>query len=165
MKLFEISAQFHELEKLADSDEIPAEVIRDTLESVDAAFEDKAVAVAKMVLSLEAEATAIDAAADQMIDRAKRVQKRADSLRAYLLFQFQSIDKKRIETDELVLNRRANPVAVQITNEHAIPEQFWVQPPPPAKRIDKKAVKDALQAGTIIEGAFLESGERLEIKL
>lgn len=165
MKLFEISAQFHELEKLADSDEIPAEVIRDTLESVDAAFEDKAVAVAKMVLSLEAEATAIDAAADQMIDRAWRVQKRANSLRAYLLFQFQSIDKKRIETDELVLNRRANPVAVQITNEHAIPEQFWVQPPPPAKRIDKKAVKDALQAGTIIEGAFLESGERLEIKL
>ena len=165
MKLFEISAQFHELEKLADSDEIPAEVIRDTLESVEASFEDKAVAVAKMVLSLEAEAAAINDAAKKMEARSRSAQRRADSLRAYLLFQFQSIDKKRIETDELVLNRRANPVAVQITNEHAIPPEFWVQPEPPPKRIDKKAVKDALQAGAMIDGAFLESGERLEIKL
>jgi hypothetical protein len=31
--------------------------------------------------------------------------------------------------------------------------------------VDKGALKAALKAGAVIEGAFMESGERVEIKL
>jgi hypothetical protein len=164
MKLFEFARQYIELEKLTESDDIPHEVIADTLEAIEGEFDDKAVAVAKMVLTLEAEGAAIKAAADAMMDRASRVEHRADSLRAYLLFQLQTVDRKRIETSEVVIARRANPVAVQVTNEDEIPPRFYVQPEPPPPRLDKKALKVALQAGEAISGAYLESGERVEIK-
>lgn len=165
LKLYEISGQFQALETLADSDDLPAEVVNDTLEALQGDFDVKAVEVAKFVLSLEANAAAIDAAAEQMLQRARRVQNRADSIRAYLQFHMQALKKKRIETPALILNRRANPPSMIVTDEAAIPAQFWVDPPPLAKRIDKVALKKAIEAGQRIDGAYVEAGERLEIKL
>lgn len=165
LKLYEISNQFQALEQLGDSDDLPAEVIADTLEALAGDFESKAVQVAKFVLSLEANGQAVGLAALAMSQRAARIQKRAESIKAYLHFHMQAIETKRIETPELVITRRANPPAVVITDEHAVPARFWIEPPPPAKRLDKKAIKNAIDAGERVAGAYVEAGERLEIKL
>ena len=165
LKLFEISAQLLQLEMLTDSDDLPAEVIADTLEALEGDFESKAVQVAKFVLSLQANAAAVADAAKAMKERAERIQKRADSIRAYLLFHMQAINQKRIETPELVIRRQNNPAAVVVTDEHAIPAQFWVQPEPPPLRIDKKAIKAAIDAGARVEGAYVEAGEHLRIEI
>ena len=165
MKLFEITQQFRELEKLELDDDIPPEVIRDTLEGLTGDFTEKAVQVAKFALSLESHADAIAEAAKAMSTRAGRMQKRADAIRSYLLFQMQLIQQKRIETPELVIARQTNPPSVQVTDEHGIPDKFWVQPEPPPRRIDKKAIKEALQSGETIDGAYLEQGESLRIKV
>jgi len=164
LKLYEISSAFQSLEQLGESDDLPAEVIHDTLEALEGDFEAKAVQVAKFILSLEANAQAVRLAATQMTGRANRIDNRAASIKAYLQFHLQAMDKKRIESPELVIARRANPPAVVITDEHAIPPQFWVQPPPPDKRIDKKAIKAAIDAGERVDGAYVEAGERLEIR-
>jgi hypothetical protein len=76
----------------------------------------------------------------------------------------QALDKKRIEAPELVITRKSNPPAVVIADEAQIPEGFWIQPPAPPKRIDKGAVGKALKAGQEVAGAYLEAGERLDIK-
>lgn len=165
LKLYEISNQFQSLEMLGESDDLPAEVVKDTLEALAGDFETKAVEVAKFVLSLEANAQAIEYAATMMSARATRVMNRAQSIRAYLHFHMQAIDEKRIETPELTIVRRANPPAVVITDEHAIPAKFWIAPPPPDKRLDKKAIKAAIEGGERVDGAYVEAGERLEIKL
>ena len=163
LKLFELTEQFRSLERLTESDELAPEFIADTLEGLQGDFEAKAIAVAKFILSLEAASEDIGEAAKAMELRAARVQKRADSVRAYLLFQMQAIDWKKIDAADIVISRRSNPVAVQVTDEHSIPAQFWVQPEPPPKRIDKKAIKEALQSGTDVPGCFLESGESIRI--
>lgn len=165
MRLFEIASQYRALESLADSDDLAPEFIADTLESLEGDFEVKAVAVAKFIMGLDAEAKAIAEAAAAMDLRALRIGKRAESMRAYLLLQFMAMDWKKINTPEIVIARRNNPVAVQVSDEPSIPEAFWIQPDPPPRRVDKKAVKAALQAGTDVPGAYLESGERIEIKL
>lgn len=165
LKLYEISNQFQALEQLGESDELPAEVIHDTLEGLEGDFESKCIQVAKFILSLEANAHAVQLGANAMMMRAARIANRAASIKAYLQFHMQALDKKRVESPELVIARRANPAAVIITDEHAVPAQFWVQPEPPPKRIDKKAIKAAIDAGERVEGAYVESGERLEIKL
>jgi hypothetical protein len=164
LKLYEISNAFQSLEQLGDSDDLPDEVIADTLEALEGDFEAKAVQVAKFVLALEANAEAIRLGATQMMARSNRIANRAASIKAYLQFHLQAMDKKRIESPELVISRRANPPAVVITDEHSIPAQFWIQPEPPPKRIDKKAIKAAIDAGERVEGAYVEAGERLEIK-
>lgn len=165
LALYEIADQFRALERLEGSEELPPEVIADTLSALEGDFEVKAVAVAKFILSLEAASDDIAEAAKAMQERAKRLQKRADSVRAYLLFNFQALDKKKLETADLVIARRNNPVAVQVTDAESVPEQYWFQPPPPPPHIDKKAVKEALQSGAEIPGCCLESGERIEIRL
>lgn len=165
LKLYEISNQFQALEQLGESDDLPAEVINDTLEALGGDFDTKAVQVAKFVLSLEANAQAIEIAAKSMQERSARIHNRAQSILAYLHFHMQALDKKRIETPELVIARRTNPPAVLITDEHAVPGKFWIQPPPPDKRLDKKAIKQAIDAGERVDGAYVEAGERLEIKL
>lgn len=165
LKLYEISNQFQALEQLGDSDDLPAEVIADTLEALAGDFDSKAVQVAKFVLSLEANAAAVEHAAKAMGARSARIRSRAESIKAYLQFHMQALEKKRIETPELIITRRPNPPAVVITDEHAVPAQYWVQPEPPPARLDKKAIKNAIDAGTRVEGAYVEAGERLEIKL
>jgi hypothetical protein len=166
LKLFEIASQYRELERLADSEELAPEFIADTLESLSGDFEQKTIAVAKFILSLEANAEAIEKAADAMALRAARIAKRAESIRHYLLLQFQIVDwRKKIEADDIVIARRNNPVAVQVLDESSVPASFWVQPEPPPKRIDKKAVKEALQSGAEVPGCVLESGERVDIRL
>ena len=46
LKLYEIVRQHRELEQLADSGDVPAEVIRDTLEALEGDIEAKSVSVA-----------------------------------------------------------------------------------------------------------------------
>jgi hypothetical protein len=165
LKLFEITAQFKELERLTDNDELAPEFIADTLEGLQGDFEEKAVAVAKFILSLEANSKAIDEAAEAMSLRALRMKKRADSVRAYLLFNLQALDRMKISTAEINIARRNNPVAVQVSDETKVPKTFWRQPPAPPPQLDKKLIKEKLQAGEDIPGVYLESGERVEIKL
>ena len=165
LALYEIAHQFKALESLADSDDLPPEMIADTLEGLEGDFETKAVQVAKFILSLEANAEAVTKAADAMELRALRMTKRAESIRAYLLFQMQTVDWRKIDTPEIIISRRNNPAAVQVADEASVPDSYWVQPDPPPKRIDKKAVKAALQSGTDVPGCFLESGERVDIRV
>lgn len=163
LTLYEISNQFKALETLANAEELPHEMIGDTLEGLDGEFEAKAIAIAKFVLSLEASAATVYAQADLMHARAHRIESRAASIKAYLQFWMEALRKRKVETPELTVRLQANPATVVVTNEHAIPARFWVEPEPPPKRLDKKALKEALEAGALIDGAYVAKGEHLRI--
>jgi hypothetical protein len=165
MRLFEISGQFKEVEALLDSDEVPHQVILDTLEGIQGAFEVKAVAVAQMVLALANRAQAVADASKRMGERADRIQKRADSLKAYLLMQMQIMQCERIESDELVVRRQANPASVYVMNEASVPAAYWRQAPAPPPELDKMLIKAALQNGEDVPGCFVEKGEHVRISL
>ena len=164
-KLYEIAQQFHALALLADTDEVPVEAIRDTLEALQGTLEAKSTNIAKFVLGLEAEADAIDAAAKAMQERASRRRKRAENIRAYMLFQFQQAGVTEVRCPEFTLRVRKNPESAQIDDPLHVPAQFMVQPDPPLPRPDKKAILAALKAGTPVPGCYRFHGERLEIKI
>lgn len=164
-RLFELAQEYRALADLESSDDLPPEVIADTLEGLQGEFEDKAAAVAKFILSLEASAEAIKAVAYAQANRALRLQKRADSVRQYLLLQLMYTDIKKIETPEIVIRRQNNPKAVNVFNESLVPEKYWRQPPPPPKQLDKAEIKKAIEAGIEVEGCFLNQGERVAIEV
>jgi hypothetical protein len=165
LKLFEITRQLRALEDLSLDEDVPPEVIRDTIEGLQGDFDAKAVDVAKFILALESNAAEVKEAAKRMAARAAAIERRADSVRNYLLFQMQSANVTKIARPEFVIRRATNPPAVQIRDPALIPAEYWVQPEPPPPRVDKTLLKAALKAGAVIEGAFMESGERVEIKL
>ena len=63
---------------------------------------------------------------------------------------------KIVEAD-FTLSLRTAPPAVVITDETAIPEWFWI---PQSPKLDKRALADALKAGTAVTGAELSNAER-----
>jgi len=177
--LYELADQFRSLSLLADSDELPPEVIRDTLEGLKGDIEVKSTNVAKFVLGLEAEAEMIEAAAEQMRQRAHRRKKRAEAIRNYMLLMLQATGITRVECPEFTIAVRKNPEAVEIADEKALPAEFMVVPEPPPPHPDKKKIAEtlksyrkqleALEQGEApppnpVPGAWLRQGERLEIR-
>ena len=163
--LYELANDDRELLTLADSGDVPMEVIRDTLEGLQGDIEVKAVQVAKFALGLDATADQIDAAAKAMQERANRVRKRSEQIRAYLLLQMQMTNISKIECPEFTLSVRKTPEAVQIMETAVIPAEYMRQPEAPPAKPDKVALKAALKAGVEIPGVYLQGGERLEVKL
>ena len=165
LPLYELVRYQSELERLADSGDVPAEQIADTLEALEGDIKEKAVQVAAFTRNLDAAASAIREAGRAMLARAERIERRADGIRNYLLFQCQVAGITKIEAPWFVLSVRKNPPSVVIDDEAQIPAEFIAPPPPaPPPRPDKAAIGKALKAGGSVPGAHLMQTERLEIR-
>jgi hypothetical protein len=167
MKLYELVQQHRSLEALESSDDLPPEVIRDTLEGLEGELREKAVSVAHFCRNLESTADAIDEAAEAMRMRGTRLRKRAQSLLDYLLFNMQAAGITKVDSPYFTLQVKKNPPTVVIDSENLIPAKFMRTPaplPPPKPSPDKKAIADAIKVGEEVPGAHTETRERLEIK-
>jgi Siphovirus Gp157 len=162
--LYQLVQFQHELEVLSDSGEIPPEQIAETLDALQGDIRDKAISVAQFTKNLDATADAVREAGKAMLARAERIEKRAESVRAYLTFQMQAAGISKIECPFFTLALRKNPPAVVIDDEAQIPSNYYVPPPPPVPKLDKVALKRAIQAGTDVPGVHLLQSERLEIR-
>lgn len=162
--LYELTNYRQQLERLADSGEVPPEEIADTLNALEGDIHEKAVQVAAFARNLEATADAVREAAKAMLARADRIEKRAEGVRNYLLFQMQANGISKVECPYFTLAVRKNPPAVVIDDEAQIPAEFIVTPPPPAPRPDKAAIARAMKSGTDVPGCHLIQNERLDIK-
>jgi hypothetical protein len=170
LHLYEITEQFRQLNELAESDDIPPEVIRDTLESIEGDFDDKAINVAKFILNLEASAENINAAAKSMTARAKRMEARAESLRQYMLFNFQALSKKKLTSEWFDLVVKNNTPAVAVDDINQVPAEFLkASDGPPAlidgQRIEYTAGEDgAPRSWTIYETRIESVDEGIEVE-
>ena len=168
MKLYELVGQYRALEALESSDDLPAEVIRDTLDGLEGQLQDKATNVGLFIRNLEASADAIEEAAEHMRMRGTRLRARAQSLNEYLKFNMQAAGISKVESPWFTLKLKKNPPTVVIDSENLIPAHFMrvpPEPPPPKAAPDKKAIGEAIKAGEEVPGAHSEQYERLEIEL
>lgn len=150
-------------EKLMDGD-YDEQTIADTLEGAAGELEVKATNVAMFVRNLESSAEQIKQAEKAMADRRKAIEAKAESIKRYLKDNMQRSGITKIESPYFVLTIKKNPPRVVIDDAAAIPAKFMVTPPAPPPSPDKTAIKAALQAGEVVDGARIEQGERLEIK-
>jgi hypothetical protein len=158
-----MTAQYKALEDLESSEDLPAELIRDTLEALQGDLQDKCINVAKFIGNLDLTAEGIEFAANRMKARAAVLRKRAESLHAYLQINMQACGISKVECPYFTLQLKKNPPTVIIDHEASIPEKFWRQPDTPPKVIDKKLIAAAIKAGEEVPGCHLNNGERLEI--
>lgn len=162
--LYQLVAQYRELQQI-DAEEIPEEVLRDTLEALQGDLEMKATNVAMFCKNLDTFAETVDEAAKQMKERASRIKRKADQVRGYLHSMLTAAEITKIEAPEFTLAVKKNPPALVIAPGAKIPDEFMVTPPAPSPYPDKSAIKEAIKAGRDIDGCRLEQGTRLEIKV
>jgi len=162
--LFHIAAEYRtQLAELADVD-MPVEVVRDTIESLQGDLHDKLRAVIAYGLELDILAGGAKDAAKRMADRAKTLDSRAEALREYALTHMQTTGTTEIATDEWAAKIAKKPPAVQIADGAVIPAQYMRQKPAPEPEPDKALLKTAIQGGADIPGVTLAQGWRLAIK-
>ena len=164
LALYSIADQYlADLQKLEAMD-IDEQTFNDTLEGLSGDIEVKATNVAMFAKNLEAMALAIKNAELQMADRRKRIEKKQESIESYLLANMQRCGIKKIDSPYFSISIRNNPESVIVDAEVAIPDEFFVYPEIPAPTIDKRKLKEVIQAGVTIPGVHLERKQSLQIK-
>lgn len=164
--LYEIAAEYRmQALQLAELD-LDDQTVADTLEAIQWPVEEKARAVAAVIGNIDAMAAMVKEFASRKADEAKRLQNRADSLRAYLLNNMLACGITEIKAIDgsLTIKTKQNPPSVVIDSAEQIPEGYMTIPPAPAPVPNKKAISEALKSGADIPGAHLERSMRLEIK-
>lgn len=164
--LYEISTSYLVMaQELAELD-LDEQTLLDTLEGEVGPVEDKARAVAAVILNLQAEADLVKVTADKIMRRAKALQARADKLHYYLLINMQRTGITEIKAldgsfkAKLYLERDSSvevfdPVLIPITFMRVIPER--IEP-------DKVLIRKAIEDGYDVSGAKIVKKDRLEIK-
>jgi hypothetical protein len=165
--LYELTAQYRELQLIAEDPSIDVVTLKDTLEGIEGAFQEKAKAVAAVIRNLSADAQAIDDAAAQMKKRSERLWTSAENLKTYLLVNMLSCQCRKIASPYFTITVRKNPPYADVTDAAAVPEEFKFWPDAPPRQINKRALLDALGAldeGKTIPGAKLGQTKRVEIR-
>lgn len=98
-----------------------------------------------------------DAIAAHMVElkaRSERFGNQRERIRAALVDAMEAVGIKKIELPIATLSVRPGTAAVQITSEADLPAGYFREPPPVP---DKKAIAEALKAGTPVPGATLSN--------
>lgn len=169
MTLYEIAQDFLALMQDIENGNIPEEAVKDTLECVELAFEDKADNIACYIKNLNAEAAAIKAEEEKLAERRKSKEKEAERLQSYLADMLQRTGFDKVETARNKITFRKNPPKVVFADEKAFidwavsnDKSYYLNYGKPT--INKTNVKDAINGGEAIPGAQIISEQRLQIQ-
>lgn len=160
MKLYEISNEYEQiLESCISEDGEISDIalFEGSLEK----FNEKAINVASYFNNLEVEADAIREAERKMAYRRQSIEKRVKFLKDYLLSNMLRCDIKQISCPYFNIKLAKNPPSVRFYNEKLIPDIFINVET--VEKIDKTAIKKAIQAGAEVPGAKLEQELRIKI--
>ena len=168
MKLYEISDQYAALMDMAD--DIPADALADTLESIQADFDEKAINVALVIQNLKSDENQLKEEIDRLTAKKRSIKARQDRLREYLLTNMQAIKKMDIKSPIIGITLKRTPAKidksdgwegrfVEWAQENDRDDLLFFYDPEP----DTKAIMRALDNGEDIP-AKLVSGETVMIK-
>lgn len=161
--LFILAAEHRALaDKLHDLD-LDDQTIADTLEGESGDLIEKVKNVAAVFRNLESDAKQIKEAEQQLAERRKAIEKRAESLKQYLKTNMELSGIQKIECQWFVITLAQNPEAVTVDDETMIPRDYFKEIPA-SYQLDKSLVKQAIKDGFEVPGAHLSRGTSLRIK-
>lgn len=161
MTLYEITGSMKNFETLAASDEIDEQCLKDTWESLEGDFEDKADAYAKTMHNFSADIEALKKEMERLEARKNSLENTVKRMKTQLQEAMQTCNKPKFKTAMFSFNIAKNPQNVVIDNADKIPEEYLI--PQPAK-INKQAIKEFLTTGQQCDFAHLEQGTSLRIR-
>lgn len=179
MKLYELTNDFQtlfeSLDEMTDNDELTDEQKQsletawfDTLESIEADFNDKAENVAVYIKMLSAEAAMLKAEEENLRERRKQKERRMENLKEYLLENMSRVKLKNVKGTMAEISVRNNPESVRFADEKAFVEWAKVHNDKLLRykepEIRKTDVKKFLQGGGEIDGVSLMRTQSVIIK-
>lgn len=169
MKLYEIAQVYENLLNDIEAGLIPEEAVKDTLECVELALEEKADNIACIIKNMNAEAAAIKAEEDALAERRRAKEKEAERMQNYLAEMLTIAKVDKLETARNKISFRKTPAKVIIHDEQAFVDwcvanekDYFLKYSNPT--VNKTNVKDAIIKGELLPGAIVKSGVSLQIR-
>ena len=157
MNLYELSLAFQEVQNM----DLDPEVMKDTLDSIEDAIENKAENIAKLIRNLESDVSAYKEEEDRLKTKRQVTENKVKWLKTYLEDNMKLTGKTKFKSGMFNFSIQKNPASVNITDERIIPDEFLIQQPP---KVDKTSLKEALKSGIEVPGAELKQTEGLRIR-
>ena len=160
--LYEMTAEFKAVAQKLEELDLDDQTIADTLEGYSADFENKVIAISSFIRNLESTAEAIKQAEADMYARRKAVERKVEGLKSYVLTNMKAIGMDKVECPLFKVSVRTNAPSVVVEEGLVLPAKFSV-----TKTVvspDKKALKEAIEAGEVVEGVSLVRSNTLSIK-
>ena len=157
MNLYELSVAFQEVQNM----DLDPEVMKDTLDSIEDAIENKAENIAKLIRNLESDVSAYKEEEDRLKTKRQATENKVKWLKTYLEDNMKLTGKTKFKSGMFNFSIQKNPASVNIIDENILPKDFLIPQPP---KVDKTALKDVLKTGVEVPGAELKQTEGLRIR-
>ena len=159
--LYELTNDYLTLLDMAEDPDIDEQALIDTMEGIEGEIEIKADGYARVMKQLEATSTNLEYEEKRLMNRRKTIDRNIKRMKQALQDAMVATGKPKFKTDLFSFTIRKNPASVVIDRETCIPPEFLIPQDP---KIDKKAIKAAIDRGDDIKFAHLEQGESLIIR-
>lgn len=110
----------------------------------------------RQAFEAETMATALGIRIEEWQKRKSRFEHKNKTIRDIVLRVLERADLPTIVTDDMTLGRAKVPRGLVISDEKAIPKEYYNPPDDPT--LDKRKIIQALKDGTVIAGASLDNG-------
>lgn len=162
MNLYQLSGRY---QQLLDQDEYTDEEMQE-LECLHGDLETQCINRGKYIRNLEAEKNAVFDAIREMTVRLGQLGSKEEKQREKLAQIMLDNNMPQITSSPLFpLIAKQNPVSVDDYDRNIIPENFWTESQPkPVKRVDKTAIREAIESGVEVPGARLVRSLKLDFK-
>lgn len=159
MKLFELTQSYQQVLEIAE--QLDAETLKDTLDSINDAVEQKVENTAFVVKQLEANVSVIDEEIKRLQAMKGTQTNNIKSLKLYLQESMEKVGLDKVQGKLIKIAIQNNPQSVEVLNENVIPKNYFVEQNP---KLDKKALLADLKGGVQVEGVEIKQTRSLRIR-
>lgn len=158
MNLYEMTAQASALYELLQNEEIDEQVFNDTLEAI--GTEKKIEGYCQVIKELQGDFEKYKAEADRLTARMKTTKNSIDRMKDSLLAFLQATGQSKVKAGTFAVSIGQSK-ATNILDESLIPAEFKTPQP---DKIDKTAIKKAIESGQAVLGAEIIINESVRIR-
>lgn len=154
LTLYQIADKHQEALNFMLENDVDYQTIADTLESIEGELTAKGQSVAALFLNLDAQIDAMKSAENKMSERRKRLEKKSDDMKQYLLVNMERCGINKITAPEFEVKLRKCPPSVDDNiNMDLLPKQYTKEVT--ETKVLKDLIKKDLLAGIPVAGAKL----------
>ena len=164
MTLYELTVDYMSLLEMAEDPDIDQEALRDTMEGIEGAIEDKADAYAVVIAQLSTDAQALDAEIKRLTARKKSLENNAAYIKKSLQGALEAVGKQKLKTLRYTFTIAKNggkaPLIMHVTADELPDNLVKIK-----REVDTDRIRVLLDAGKGAEWAeYGDRGTSLRIK-
>ncbi len=158
--LYKLSEQYNRIYAMGCDEEIDAQTILDTMESLEGEIQEKLEACCRVIRSWEAQSEGLKVEIATLTKRKRATENAIEKMKFYMAEQMGVIGVEKMEAGIFKLALQNSPPSMEIADELKVPSEYVEMTPV----INKAKIKAELMSGKLLKFAQLFQGKHLRIR-